>query len=445
MRGFAFVFALLLATAMAQAQPPATLTSLLDGDSTAALTIEAPLQRLFATGSENENVTVPATVTFKDAQGADVVLRDVALSVRGHTSRRETECTFPKLKLKLKGAGSLKIGTHCGEAPDGQLSPKYGRLANEKSPLREAVAYRMLHAADVPALRARPARITYIDSGTHAAPLTRNALLLEDDNDAMARADGRTELTFENFGDVAARHATADAGLIAFGEAMIGNFDWCLKFTPDDIYRCNAPKPVWNVLAFERSGGTALMMKDFDLAGVVVGRHPWFDTVWNRAFVPSRSPIEIEVLSQVQRTRSLFSRDALDGLRRRFVEKKDAVLSAIQRADVDDEGRRLALAYANDFFTAIADDRSFYRPVVARADVQVYMDPQRTREACGPKDVMRAGTPVNELQRAGSMSQVNILDVMWRWASKNECDNVQNGPVWITSDAITTDYPPQQH
>ena len=149
------------------------------------------------------------------------------------------------------------------------------------------------------------------------------------------------------------------------------------------------------------------------------------------------------MLSQVQRTRSLFSRDQLDGLRRHFVEKKDAVLGAIQSAPVDAEGRTLARSYADQFFAAIADDKAFYRPVVTRSDVQVYMDPQRTKEACGPKDVMRPGTPVNEIQRSGQMTQVVILDAMWRWASANECNNVQNGPVWIASDAITTDFPPR--
>jgi hypothetical protein len=438
MRGLAFVLAFTAVAAAAQAQP-ARLTSLLDGDSLVSLKIEAPLQQLFDRGAEDESVSVPATVT-----AGDVVWRNVAMSVRGHTSRRETECTFPKLKLKLKGAGSVKIGTHCGESADGHLTTKYGRLANERSPLREVVVYRMLHAAGVPTLRARAARITYVDTGAGKPALTRNALVLEDDDDAMERGGGTTELTLETFGDVASRHAGADAGLIAFGEALIGNFDWCLKFTPDDVYRCDASKPVWNVLAFVRGGTTTLMMKDFDLAGVVVGRHPWFDTVWNRAFVPSKSPIEIEVLSQVQRTRSLFPRQALDQLRRHFLERRDAVLGAIRAADVDDEGRRLALDYATAFFGAIGDEQAFYRPVVARPDVQVYMDPRRTTEACGPKDAIRPGTPVNEVQRSGAMSQVVILDVMWRWGSKNECNNVQNGPVWIVSDAITSDYPPRK-
>lgn len=440
-----FLIAALLATAAQPPQPAVKLPSLLDGDGAAALKLEAPLQQLFDKGSEDENVTVPGTLTFKDPHtGSDVVLKDVEVSVRGHTSRRETECTFPKLKLKLKGAGSVKIGTHCGEAPDSQLTEKYGRLANEKSPHREGLAYRMLYAAGVPALRARVARVTYLDSGiANAQPLTRNALLLEDDDDAMKRVRGVSELTLETFGNVAARHAGADAGLIAFGEAMIGNFDWCLKFSPDDIYRCNDPKPVWNVLAFDRGESAALLIKDLDLAGVVVARHTWFDTVWNRAFVPSKSPVEIEVLSQVQRTRALFPRATLDGLRRHFLERKEAVLTAIQSATVDADGRTVARAYAEHFFSAIADDRAFYRPVVARTDVRVFMDPQQTKEACQAGDVMRPGTPVNELRRAGSMSQVVILDAMWRWASKNECNNVQDGPVWIVSDAITTDFPPR--
>src|SRR5262245_27508022 len=77
------------------------LPALLEGEDPIALTLEAPLQELFAKGSQDENVTVPATLRFKDpASGTDVELADLQLNVRGHTSRRETECTFPKLKLK---------------------------------------------------------------------------------------------------------------------------------------------------------------------------------------------------------------------------------------------------------------------------------------------------------------------------------------------------------
>jgi len=436
--------ALLLTLLSLSAQParPERLDSLLSGDGVVALTLQAPLHQLFENGSKDETYAVPGSISYKDSStGPDVVLQDVMVSVRGHTS--ELECSFPKLKLKLKDAGGLKIGTHCGETTDDTLSPKYGRLQNEKSPLREALAYKLLAILGVPALRTRPARITYIDSSAAGgSPLVRNALLVEDDDDARKRVEGTAEIPVEKFGSVRTRNAGADAARIAFGEALIGNFDWCLKFTPDDIYRCNDPHPLWNLLAFEEATGrAALLMKDFDLAGLVVGTHPWFKTVFNPAFVPSKSETEIEVLSQVQRTRSLFSRAQLDALRRDFVVRKGAAYAAVDSAAADPRGREIARAHLDAFYNAIGEDRTFYRPVVAQTDVQVYLDAQRTQEACGPKDAVRVGTPVNVLQQTGSMSQVVLLDVMWRWGSKNPCKAVLSGPVWIQADAVTADYP----
>jgi hypothetical protein len=179
---------LLLLAVSGRAAPPAETPDFLDSDTTATLTLEAPLKDLFARGLEDENVSVNATVTYKDASGKDVVIPDVKVSVRGHTSRRETECTFPKLKLKFPDKASLKIGTHCGESAGETLSSKYGRLSNELSPGREALVYRMLHAVEAPTLRARAARITYVDG---EQKLVRNALLLEDDDAAMKRFEGR--------------------------------------------------------------------------------------------------------------------------------------------------------------------------------------------------------------------------------------------------------------
>ena len=412
----------------------------LSGNAPLALTIDAPLEELFDKGSEDEKVSVPGRVTYKDpTSGADVT-REARVSVRGHTSRRETECTFPKLKLKFKEGDVLRIGTHCGEAGDGTLSEKYGRMANEKSPQREGLAYRLLQAADVPTLRTRPASITYIDSGRPA--VTRRALLIEDDDEAMKRLKGTAEIPMEAFGSVQARGASAEAARIAFGQAMIGNFDWHLMFTPDDIYRSSQRKPLWNVLAFDRGDGkVALLMKDFDLAGLVVGRHPWFKTIFNPAFVPSKSETEIEVLSQVQRTRSLLPRAELDAVRRSFMERKPAVYAVLDQGEVDPKGREIARAYLDAFFSAIATDDAFYRPVVARNDVRIYLDEGRAKEACGPGDVVRPGTPVNELQRAGAMSQVVILDALWRWTGEQRCETVQTRPVWIQSEAISRDYP----
>jgi hypothetical protein len=426
--------------AVSPALPGPGSTDFLAGTGPLALTIDAPLEELFQKGAEDEKVSVPGRVTYKDpGSGADVT-REAQVSVRGHTSRRETECTFPKLKLKFKEGDVLRIGTHCGEAADETLSAKYGRLANEKSPQREGLAYRLLQAADVPTLRTRPASITYVDKGRPA--ITRRGLLIEDDDEAMKRMKGTVEIPMDAFGSVQTRGASADAARIAFGQAMIGNFDWHLKYSDADIYRSNQRKPLWNVLAFDRGDGkAALVMKDFDLAGMVVGRHPWFKTIFNPAFVPSKSETEIEVLSQVQRARSLFPRSELDAVRRNFMEKKPAVYTVLDQSDVDPKGREIARAYLDAFFKAIADEENFYRPVVARNDVRIYLDEGRTKEACVPGDVVRPGTPVNELQRSGAMSQVVILDAMWRWTAEQRCETVQTRPVWIQSEAISREYP----
>jgi hypothetical protein len=434
------LFALLLSSGASVPPHAGGPADLLEGTGAIALTLEAPLQELFAKGDEDENFSVPGRLIYKDPSSGLDVQRDAQVSVRGHTSRRETECTFPKLKLKFKEGDELKIGTHCGESTDEALSAKYGRLANEKAPIREALVYRLLQAADVPTLRTRPATVTYVDKGQ--APLTRKALLVEDDGDAKKRLKGTTEIAMEQFGDARTRGASADAARIDFGEAMIGNFDWHLKHSPEDVYRGNVRKPIWNVLAFERGDGKAgLLIKDFDLAGMVVGRHSWFKTIFNPAYVPSKSEIEIEALSQVQRTRSLFPRAELDALRRSFTERKAALYAVVDKTDVDPKGRELARNYLDSFFKAIADDESFYRPVVARNDVRIFVDAAGTKEACKPGDLVHSGTPVNELQKSGTMSQVVILDAWWRWTSEQRCETVQTSPVWIESNAITKEFP----
>src|SRR4029077_11130733 len=137
----------------------------------------------------------------------------------------------------------------------------------------------------------------------------------------------------------------------------------------------------------------------------------------------SRSETEIEVLSQLQRARSLFPRATLDALRRDFVARKSAAYAAADVAEVDDKGRALARAHLDAFYTSIADDAAFYLPVVSRTDVQVYKDAARTAEACGEKDTVRVGTPVKVLQQSQSarppMTEVILLDAMWRWATKD--------------------------
>ena len=162
---------------------------------------------------------------------------------------------------------------------------------------------------------------------------------------------------------------------------------------------------------------------------MVVGRHSWFKTIFNPAYVPSKSEIEIEVLSQVQRTRSLFSRADLDAQRRHFTERKTPIY-AVARSG----GRSIRRDARSRAGTWTASSRR--SPTTSPSTV-----PWSRKATCGststrrrpgkrasPTNLVRPGTPVNELQRSGAMSQVVILDANWRWTSERAVSNRANRP-----------------
>jgi hypothetical protein len=421
------------------------------------LTLKAPLSDLFAK-DEDDNASVTGALSFQDADGRVVTLDNVEVSERGNTSRQASECPFPKLKLRLEKSAAreasvfrnmdtVKLGTHCGESPDGTLTKKYGRLANEHAAHREAFVYRLLDTLGVPSLRARPARITYQDTSAQAETkaLTRDAMILEDDGEAMKRLSGSKLIPMEQFRSAKDDLAAADVVNLAFAEALIGNFDWCLKVTPNDRYRCDARKPLWNLLAVRRSDGAVVpVMYDFDISGMVTGRHAWFSAIFNAAFVEKRSEPEVEVDAQLQRTRSLFSRADLDAARRRFAAKKAAAYRSLEDAAVDETGKRQIVRYLDPFFAAMERDEAFYLPVVVREHTRAFTDPAATQPACSEGGALPVGTPVSTppLARDRSMLHVVVLDALWHFTGRAKCSTILKSPVWVDGNAVSADYPP---
>jgi hypothetical protein len=266
----------------------------------------------------------------------------------------------------LAGRSVLKIGTHCGETTGDAITAKYGRVANEQSPLREGFVYRLLDVMGVPTLKARPARITYVyTDGRSSAPdrrqsIVRHAVVIEDDDEAVSRLGGTRQIDEKGFTSARDQFAPADTALVAFAEAMLGNFDWCLKMTREDAYRCNARHPLWNVLAIVGSDNRARpLIYDFDVAGMVTGRHRWFKDVYYDGFMASRSQPAIEVLGQVQRTRSLFGRTELDATRQHFMQKKSDAYKTLDSSNVDAAGKLRIREYLDAFFAAIGTRRGF--------------------------------------------------------------------------------------
>jgi hypothetical protein len=414
--------------------------------------LSAPFTELFDGARDDENYTVAGELALGSGEGAATY--DVTIGVRGNTSRRESECAFPKLKITLPagapdiplfgGKKSLKVGTHCGEAPKGKLTQRFGRLANQQSPLRETFVYSLLEAFAVPALKARRAVITYVDADAtadRARTIERNAFLLEDSDDAIERLGGRGEIHEREFTTAQERFTPADTLAVAFAQASIGNFDWCLKMTADDRYRCDRRHPVWNIAVADLGEGKARpLLYDFDVSGIVTGSHPWFADVFNAAFVPSHSQIEVEVLAQVQRTRTLFTRAELDRARAAFVARKSRAFETLEDASLDPDGRRIARAYLDAFFAAIESDEAFYRPVVVAAGTKAFANSTR-RLACPAAATVPPGTPVSDpMATDGPLVQVLLLDALWHWAPPAQCKGIR-GPVWIEADAIGREFP----
>jgi hypothetical protein len=269
-------------------------------------------------------------------------------------------------------------------------------------------------------------------------------MLVEDIDEAIGRVGGEREITEAEFTTARDQFATADTVRLMFAQAMMGNFDWCLRMSAGDGYRCNARHPLWNVAVADVKGDKDIpLIYDFDLAGMVAGRHPWFNTVFNGGFVPN-SPWAVEVIAQVQRVRALFTRSELDAARREFVARKDDVYRVVESPSLDPDGRTIARRYLDSFYEAIESDDAFYRPVVVAPTIEAYASADGD-PICGILSTVPQGTPVGEpLQTVGQRVQVIVLDAHWHWAPPAKCDPVHRGPVWIDASAISREFPVQQ-
>jgi hypothetical protein len=428
-----------------------------------ALTLSAPFNELFQYARGEESYEVTGTVVYADA-GRAVTIDGATFSLRGHTSIRENECAFPKLKIEFPpeagtggadgtlfaGLKSIKLGTHCGESTDDSVTPKYGRLPNEQAPLRETAVYRLLDALGVPTLKARAARVSYKYTDAQPGrtpdqqqPIVRNAMLLESDSAALKRLGATGELTEAQFTNARERFTPEDTAALAFAEAMIGNFDWCLRMFKGDAYRCDARHPLWNITAALGADGRARpVMYDFDVSGMVAGRHRWFKDVFNTAFVASGSPVEVEVLSQVQRTRTLFNRGVLDAARHRFAERKADAYRVVESATLDSQGRQQIKQYLDAFYAAIGSDEAFYRPVVVAKGTMAFADAAGATAVCSASGAIPVGTPASApIEKSGQRIKVMLLDALWHWAPPIKCDAVHTGAVWIDASAVSSDFP----
>jgi hypothetical protein len=164
-----------------------------------------------------------ARMIVKDSAGRERTF-DMLLNTRGHYRLRASNCPFPPIKLNFEtgtsgtpfqGQDGIKLGTHC--RPD---SDEYAEYV-----IREYLAYRTYNILTNLSLRARLARVTYVDSTGRDKPVTTWGLLIEDEDDAARRNMGNiSEIRGRTFSHV----DPTSIALVGLFEYFIGNADWSL-------------------------------------------------------------------------------------------------------------------------------------------------------------------------------------------------------------------------
>ena len=233
-------------------------TTRLFGDTTPlAFTLAADFRRVFRNRDTLSTERFPARITVADSSGAPRTF-ELEINPRGNYRMLRTSCDFPPIKLNLtdgtargtpfQGQEGIKLGTHC----------RAGNRDYEEYVIREYLVYRMYTLLTDASLRARLARVTYVDASAPGRPVTTWALLIEDEDDAAKRVGGRiAPIRRARFADV----DSAQLALIALFEYAVGNSDWSL-YALHNIRLIQMPQLTYIPMAY-----------DFDWSGIVSARY----------------------------------------------------------------------------------------------------------------------------------------------------------------------------
>ena len=266
----------------------ASKSPLFSDKNTIDIKLEAPydlLWRLIASVSYDplqiKKIFVPGKLTYKNAWGKVFELK-LYLRVRGNTSQnRDSECSFPKLKLKFESVANtlfdaskvVNLATHCGEIQEGEFTP-IGRAAHEEGAKREAFFYDFLDRIGFVTPKTRLARITYVDTDT-AEEIIRYGFFLEDFDSIADRMEAKlldSNLKKERLillrnpalAKGIAQMDSVDLTRFYMTEAMGLNQDWILG---DDFK--------WNVEILQKKDGSEIPVAyDFDLAAFATSPYP---------------------------------------------------------------------------------------------------------------------------------------------------------------------------
>lgn len=244
----------LWAKPLAAQQDTGAVTPLFAQDEILDVTITGPV-RSIARAAERSTEAYPGTLQAAGESHA------IELSARGISRRKKENCRFPPLRIAFPDKagkeslfhrqGSVKLVTHCQD-----------RDKAEQTVLREYAAYRLYNLVTPESLKARLARITYIEDGKTLT--TRLGFFIEDADDA-ARRLGAKEVDTGTIRSSALNRE--DAARYALFQYMIGNTDWDMAQGPNPAECCHNSK-LLGAAKDARSDLTPVPY-DFDNSGLV--------------------------------------------------------------------------------------------------------------------------------------------------------------------------------
>ncbi len=252
--------ALALATRAGAAQETAASASVFAGETPLEMTLRTDIRALLRDrGEERTDHDGLARLARPDGNVDSV---SVELRTRGVFRRRPSICPFPPLRLSIgrragretafEGERRIKLVTHCRD------NDQY-----EQYVLHEYLIYRAYALLTDLSLRTRLARVTYEVAAGREKPVTRYAILIEDEDRLAARHRMRA---VEDTGTHIARLDPAQTVFMAVFQYFIGNTDWSIR-------------ALHNIVILADSAGRIFPVPyDFDWSGVIATRYALPDT-----------------------------------------------------------------------------------------------------------------------------------------------------------------------
>jgi len=259
----------------------------------------------------------------------------VKFAARGHLRRTTQTCDFVPLRVEFSkeslkdtlfdGQGALKLVVQCRSGG-----------AYDQYVLREYLAYRIFNLLTPRSLRARLAKVTYVDSATNKTMGTRYGMFLEPDADLARRMEGRSvELERIQFKDV---DADTLETMMVFAY-MIGNTDFSLYALHNVIFVQTPDKMLYPV------------PYDFDVSGLV---HPPYA-------IPAKS-LPIKSVNERLYRGPCRALEQVEPILANFTSKKASVMGLLDTIPgIDGTSRQEARTFLDSFYSSINNQRNVKR------------------------------------------------------------------------------------